>query len=112
MSDLLAATLDREGIERLVWNREQSPELADAAELRPFRIDPATPAAAVVVDAPAVRANHRQIKGALIIVESSQRFGALVRCEPATGAALADATPRLESLIHLSSCDKPSQRTC
>ena len=57
-SNLLPTTIGGKCVDLIEFNGEQMPQLTDATKGRSMVINPASPSAAVVVNAPTIRANH------------------------------------------------------
>ena len=92
-ANLLSTAGDGEGIAMLALHIEQLGQGADTTEGGSLVIDAATPAAGVVVDAPAVRSHHRKVLTTLVLAEGLKGLGALFRVQAAAGSAGRNATP-------------------
>ena len=92
-ANLFSTAGDGESLAMLVLHIEQLGQGANTTEGGSLVIDAATPAAGVVVDAPAVRANHGQIGALLLVVQGRQGISPFLRSESATGSTVFDAGP-------------------
>ena len=54
----MPTTIGGKCVDLIEFNGEQMPQLTDATKGRSMVINPASPSAAVVVNAPTIRANH------------------------------------------------------
>ena len=94
-ADLLFAAGDCQGIARFPVVAEKADQGADAAKVGSLFVDPATAAAGVEMDAPAIAAHHGQIGAPLLGAEGFKGLRAQGWIEAAAGAAARDAAPHL-----------------
>jgi len=92
-ADLLVATGNGEGVELIIGDVKQTAETTDATEIRTLLVHRASLTARVVMNAPSIVPNHREIDALLLFAQGLQGVSPFFGGESATGTTVFDAGP-------------------